>query len=395
MTRFCSICFLDPGLRRRLADLATASETDPCDIHPDQPGIAVRQIVDVIDPVFRAYHYRTEDDNRGEELADSLAHFLEADKAVADAIADALVFNERGDAPFYVRATHYEHHTYISSFDHRMQWFSFREGILHDRRFFNPDAKYLLDSLFSNHHLLTDAEGGSAVYRLPKETYIFRARVADNDEHRKSIVGDPYHQLGPPPVKLRRAGRMNPAGILTFYGALDIDTCIAELRPARRRAVVAGTFNLIRPIWVLDLSFFSRREFTSDLFNANHVRESRQWNFLSEFVDEISQPIFPEDEVFDYIPTQVVAEYLSNYEFEIDNCHYRVEALIYPSAQNTGGRNIVFLAGAAEVADPEADATLAHCSGKTAALGYVDNSVKTFRVDFDYSAWEIKNDPFA
>jgi hypothetical protein len=52
---------------------------------------------------------------------------------------------------------------------------------------------------------------------------------------------------------------MNSSGIWAFYGAFDIDTCIAELRPAVGETVISAKFNLSRPILVLDTTKFSGR----------------------------------------------------------------------------------------------------------------------------------------
>jgi hypothetical protein len=50
------------------------------------------------------------------------------------------------------------------------------------------------------------------------------------------------------------AGRMNPSGIALFYGALELETCLAEVRPPVGSQVVCGAFLLRRTVLLLDLT---------------------------------------------------------------------------------------------------------------------------------------------
>ncbi|TNH38326.1 hypothetical protein FHD67_15545 [Paracoccus haeundaensis] len=104
---------------------------------------------------------------------------------------------------------------------------------------------------------------------------------------------------------------MNPSGILTFYGAFDLDTCVAELRPAVGESVISAQFSLTRPILVLDTTQFSGKPKAENIFSSNHIEKMRLWKFMTQFMHEISKPSLPDDEHLDYIPTQVVSEYLS------------------------------------------------------------------------------------
>src|SRR5690606_20191201 len=59
---------------------------------------------------------------------------------------------------------------------------------------------------------------------------IFRARVMPLD---RELDADPLAagELGPPPPGMATPGRLNLNGVSYFYGALDRDTAIAEVRP--------------------------------------------------------------------------------------------------------------------------------------------------------------------
>jgi hypothetical protein len=386
MAAFCAECFGHPGIRNRLKSLvATAS----CSVHEGQPAYEVETIVEILDPVFRAYHY-PKDEGGGDDLTYSLAEFLQVDEDVAVPLAEILIETEGHDEPFYEYDRAYEYHPDIAVSDHRWEWYYFREDILHRRRFFAPRAREMLDNWFKDAHLLRDKEGNTPVYRLEQGTTILRGRIAENQERATFYLRNPREEIGPPPNKLARAGRMHPSGITAFYGALDIDTCVAELRPGTGRSLVIAEFALLRPIYVFDLSFFSRDGEVSDIFEPDHIVRTQQWRFMNSFMEDISQPVLPEDETLNYIPTQAVAEYLSNYSFKIQDSPRRVSALIYPSAQNSQGKNIVFLGEAAEIKDPKERPEDAPLVGPGPALEYVEKSAKGYGVQIDYHAYELK-----
>jgi hypothetical protein len=389
MVAFCAECFGHADLRRRLSTLPAEST---CPRHGGLPAFEVEVIAEIIEPVYRAYHYVHENWEKGEDLTWSLSEFLGADEDVAKSIADILIENEVDEDPFFDDQNFYEHHPYIGGgWENRFKWSRFREDIIHRRRFFGLSSQRLLEALFSNVHMLRDKEGVSPIHLLSQGTTIYRGRVAENREQQKLLLKDPRKEVGPPPVRLRRAGRMNPAGIPAFYGALDGDTCVAELRPAKGRSLVMASFSLLRPIWVMDISFFDRDGDVGDIFGIDHLYKARQWNFMAEFMDEISASILPEDETLEYIPTQAVAEYLSNYTFEIGGKKNRVEALVYPSAQKHGGRNIVLLGDAASVEyQVSADFNVPLIGGQS-VLGYIENSAKALGIEITYSAYELKN----
>ena len=51
---------------------------------------------------------------------------------------------------------------------------------------------------------------------------------------------------------------MNAAGVPAFYGATDVDTCVAELAIPIGGAAIVGKFELLEPVHVLDLRLLSR-----------------------------------------------------------------------------------------------------------------------------------------
>jgi hypothetical protein len=150
---------------------------------------------------------------------------------------------------------------------------------------------------------------------------------------------------------------MNAAGVLAFYGAFDPATCVAELRPPVGSRVGWAAFEIARPLVLLDLTRFQGAPKDRNVFSNYAADRMSQWSFMQEFMTEISTPILPGDEVFEYIPTQVVAEYLvRHHNFGRGKATKLIDGLVYHSAQRAGEgkaamdvRNVVLFGEAAMV----------------------------------------------
>jgi hypothetical protein len=177
--------------------------------------------------------------------------------------------------------------------------------------------------------------------------------VAEDEAERARITKDIVAGLGPPPERLRRAGRLNPSGVSCFYGAFDLDTCVAELRPSVGSIVVGAQFQITEPICGLDTTRFDAKPKEPNLYAKGAMERAAQWRFMQTFMREIAQPVLPLAEHLDYVPTQAVAEYLAQHHaFSFAGQDRTIEAIIYASAQHPGGKNIALL-GAASVVGAE------------------------------------------
>jgi hypothetical protein len=125
---------------------------------------------------------------------------------------------------------------------------------------------------------------------------------------------------------------------------------VAELRPAVGETVISAKFELTRPLLVLDTTKFTGRPKAINIFAPTFVNRMRLWKFMTTFMNEIGRPCLPDDEHLDYIPTQVVSEYLTHiHKFKRGDTEMTVDAIIYRSAQNGDGKNIAIFGGAAVV----------------------------------------------
>lgn len=165
--------------------------------------------------------------------------------------------------------------------------------------------------------------GNILVSQLPKGTVIYRGRPNETGVPRTS-----FEELTAPPSKLAKENRMSATGISMFYGALDNNTPIQEIRNYAPDAVIdLGKFELKRELVVIDLfkipkhlSFWMPQFF-------------REYKFLKQFHLEITKPIDKNPSI-EYVPTQIFTEYIRFMN------NYHIDGIIYRSSL-TGGRNVV------------------------------------------------------
>ncbi|MBY5774919.1 RES domain-containing protein [Rhizobium leguminosarum] len=363
MTFMCPRCFENKGLERRLIEVRPSYEDNKCSFHPTLKGIPVKAVAEIIDEVFRnnydfgAYNGMT-NDFLGDDIHTVLYELTGADlDDVVSALVSQLMEDDNywpgdGEDAFYREdASYVRSHSAFGG--HSRLWDEFCRSIVYGQRFFNDVAKRLLGEIFDGIHLQRTGSSLNPVFEIQPggtNSSVFRARATDDVEARRAIAADIPAQLGPPPARRRRSGRMNPSGITAFYGAFDMDTCVAELRPSVGSVVVGAQFDVVAPLWVLDTTRFSGPFKEPNLFSKDHMKRTAQWRFMQRFMQEIAQPISPTDEHLDYIPTQAVAEYLlHHHEFHLSGKRHRIEAIIFRSAQHPQGKNIVILGDACAI----------------------------------------------
>ncbi len=247
---------------------------------------------------------------------------------------DALKDGE--EEPFTSDACYEERDVYDWNF--RETWETFRGEVRYRTRFFSAYAEEALTHIFGdlNAH---NAFGNRPVIREirpdAKDRQVWRGRVAQSQEELKEILKSPARKIGPPPSRRAEGGRMNASGIPVFYGAFEKDTCVAELRAPVGSHVVLARFELLRPLRLLDFNALMEIYVDVSHFDPDYEIRYGRAAFLRSLVSEICRPVMPKDEAFEYLPTQVVAEFLAN---KVDP---RLDGIIFPSSQTDDGQNIV------------------------------------------------------
>lgn len=336
-----------------------------CDIDPSHTGpIRVVRASDLaveVDQWFREhyvsgeYEYsvgsddRASHDQRGEPYLDIMCEELGCDEDVVRALAEHLPDAShrdiaQGDESFYDDTGLYESIASIERrdlaefeqywFENRItfEWQDFCEAATHIRRFFG--LKETLDKLFGDPEEYEIGEF-SPIHTLPVGQRIYRARLLDDPKLSETVRKAPAAELGAPPRDRTRPGRMNVEFIPGFYAAFGQETAVAEIRPGIGVVVAIGEFELLKPLRVFDFTVFARMKGDDWKIASQHTR----YEFVREMENEISKPILPYDKQREYIPTQIVAEYLAQY--------FNCDAVIYKSSMmrdnEKDSRNIVLI----------------------------------------------------
>jgi hypothetical protein len=214
----------------------------------------------------------------------------------------------------------------------RMSWDAFCETVKHERRFFfhrlgrredDHDA-YSAEELLKAVALLCQDAG--LVRDLPTGTRLWRARP-DIKRGKRAYAAD----FGPPPKELaRQSNRMNPPGIPLMYVASSAQAALAETRAHSARI---GSWTTLRPARLLDLR---RMPSVPGTFSEASRHETLGIRFLWGFAEDIMKAVARDERVhIDYLPSQVVTEYMRDFSFDggpLDGIAY--QSTVHPRGWN-------------------------------------------------------------
>lgn len=225
-----------------------------------------------------------------------------------------------GEELFYDDDSFYDYREIDDSY-HIEEWNYFVNKIKHETRFFldytdtilSDIIKYLPNFKKGTNDLIINLKGN--------KKNIYRARYFKSDKDKNEILNDPIKQLGCVPKIRAKIGRMNPAGISIFYGALDVRTCLDEIKLKPNGKAIIGTFKIIEDLRILDLTKLNEVNHAKVLsyLDNDFYKKVSILKFLSHFESEISKEISKDESELEYIPTQYITELLlTNKEFNLD-----------------------------------------------------------------------------
>lgn len=219
----------------------------------------------------------------------------------------------------------------------RQRWSEFCTSLKQERRFFSGGAE-VLDEVFGP--ILRGEHPSEAVRVIAPgdpDAFIYRGRSANDENGRRLIFERLINRLSAPVPGLSGAGRMNAAGIAVFYGSFDEKTCVAELRVPVGGTAIVGRFEVIRPLRILDLTRLAASTRAMSYFAPHYAQAKAYADFIEGFHQEIRRAVIPGRETLDYLPTQIVAEYLWS------QADAPVDGIIFGSAQITETANNIVL----------------------------------------------------
>lgn len=330
-----------------------------------------------IEEVFRNYfartqaipHWYTEDrlhyeaygawDRPGRELVEILSEIMPIDENYFDEIiSDILTILEESpnslnpdlygnEKPFDYSA-HYEHSESSDFSTLGEKYHRYEKIVIEQSRFFSPESRKILHSLFMDIDNLKTKDGHPVLVEAGPDlaiTGFFRARVFQDEVGLKKAILMPSLELGPPPSRQGRAGRLNGAGISIFYGANTAEVALSEVRPPVGSRVVIAWFELQRKVRLLDIDAL-RNIFVekSSPFDPDHLFNLQRAAFLESFSSKFTKPVMPDNESLEYLPTQSIADYLAN------EVYLSLDGLLYASPQSGHtGRNVALFYKASRI----------------------------------------------
>lgn len=229
------------------------------------------------------------------------------------------------------------------------EWRRFERALKTEARFFSRKASAHLASIFDGIDRMSAPNGRPLVIEAgPRSALnaVYRARVFQSDELLEAALCRPDQQLGSPPPHLSAAGRMNAKGISVFYGANEPRVAIAEVRPPVGSQVAVARFLIIRPLRLLDLTAVGEVRERGSIFDPDLSNRLERAMFLRSLSQRMTLPVMPDDEAFEYLPTQAIADFLATDE------RLSIDGILFPSVQAAGEVLNVVLFQKASLVEP-------------------------------------------
>lgn len=350
--RLCARCVGESFLKALITEKGIEDCCSYCD--RESKTFTIQEMADLIETAFDDHYERTPTEPDGYEWAmqsdpDSNYQWEREGEEVLWAIASAAKIEEEpaSDILSVLAGRHYDHEAAKMGeerpFDNEsyyarkkpadeeflLKWDEFENGLKTEARYFSRSAQATLCEIFTGVATLRTNGGSPVVVAAGPEMEIkslHRARVfAGEDEKLEEALKRPWGHLGPPPTIAAAAGRMNARGISVFYGALEWETALAEVRPAVGSKVAVAKFLIERPLRLLDVEALKSVVTSGSIFDPNYTQQLLRAEFLATLSARISRPVMPNEEASEYLATQAVADYLAT--------EANLDGIIFPSVQ--------------------------------------------------------------
>jgi hypothetical protein len=362
--RICSFCIGDASCSAWIAEHATKQGCSYDKRHNKQKAVSLEAFVEHVDEYFQQHYcagtlerrYDSDSDGsyyeqRGNSLDDCLYEELDAsDEIIADVSAVLPDFSwvdvAGGEEWFYesdlfekiedvIRREQESSEEYWYEMRHELAWEAFCKYVKFENR--TSGAFEMLDQLFED--MFSDKEYQSLrspLITLPEKSVVYRARKLSQLDTQKDVLKN-KNFIFPPSCEKATVGRMNHAFIPIFYGAFSQDCAVIECQPYINQRVAVGEFLTQRSIKLFDFTVYH------ELYDHKYAKpkfekySDPRYTLINHMQKEISKPIEPDSKALDYIPTQIMTEYIRR-KFGVDGIIF-FSSLITPIT-NVDHRNI-------------------------------------------------------
>lgn len=206
-------------------------------------------------------------------------------------------------------------------------WEIFCKNVKHKARYFDHKEFSVTETLENFNEFFEQI----VIDDLEKD--IFRARKTYSMKDKIDIKSNPSKELGKVPVEYAKNNRFSPIGISYGYFSFDEQTVLKETRCNLNDEVAIGRFELVDDLKIIDFRQETMRKkflnYFSDSFNVKFYCID---HFIREFLTDISRPISEDNQLLEYIPTQIMSEYIWSKGYD---------GFIFDSSININGTNIV------------------------------------------------------
>jgi hypothetical protein len=240
------------------------------------------------------------------EAADLVSEYIDCEKAVFDDIVSRLC-----DQSWCKK----EWTRFDTSEENKFTWETFKKLTKHELRFFFNLKKGFCEDEYVRYTqpndmlktILNISNRLKLFTILKKGTIIYRARAGEYLSKDDLCSPAPNQSIFP--------NRFNPAGISMFYGSDDINTSLLEIHQCSDCSV--GQWELLQDLLIYDLTKFQFKDgkyyynkFPS-IFDDEKRKYYHDYKFILDFASDMSKKVTRnKSENIDYIPTQIITEYL-------------------------------------------------------------------------------------
>lgn len=184
-----------------------------------------------------------------------------------------------------------------------LDWDTFCHNVKHLARFFDHEGYNRTDELKKLRNTFS-------TLLKRQSSVLFRARKIDRPETVSEIENNPDKELGMAPPKLAGHNRFSPNGISYVYLSGDKQTALREIRINGNDAYGVGRFQ-IENLNLVDLRKETMKSILSNPFSEQYTSELIcSSKYINNFIRDITTEVHEDDKFLDYIPTQIVSEYI-------------------------------------------------------------------------------------
>jgi hypothetical protein len=254
-----------------------------------------------------------------------------------------------------------------------MDWRSLENSLKTEARFFSRTAANRLASIFDGVGELQTHDGRPLVVDAGPGTnfhILYHAQLFQSDDKLEAALSRPDLHLGSPPPPFAAPGRMNARGISVFYGSNNQNAAIAELSPTVGSQIAVAQFEIIRKLRLLDLTALSDVRVTGSLSDLGLAGRMETAVFLRLLSERIVRPAMPDDDPFECLATQAIADYLAT------EASVPIDGIIFSSAQAGGDNRYAVLFHKAARVEPlnvQEGTEISASTGYWAEDGWVDD----------------------